>query len=291
MALRSGFSSAGGSGERRPPRVFTGSFSHRSRGEGWDIPEGGLRKYRSRWRAAVRRILQRGVFRPFVDSFITSSTVVPRRVRSVRGPYVLVANHTSHLDGPLLATSLPWPQARLLSTGAAADYFFNAWHRRIFVRLMLNAFPIDRDGSKKHSGISRKLLQSGVPILVFPEGTRSKDGVLKPFKPGAAALAQGVGVPVIPAAIVGGHEAMPKGRSWPVSGRPPVRVVYGEPMMSRDGESAVEYTERIREAVAGLYEAHRADVLGVDGGFQPHPGPSVAEAVTEPHINDQENRS
>lgn len=258
--------------ERRPPRVFTGSFSHRSRGEGWDIPEGGLRKYRSRWRAAVRRILQRGLFRPFVQSLITGSTVVARRVRSVRGPYVLVANHTSHLDGPLLATSLPWPQARLLSTGAAADYFFNTWYRRAFVRLVLNAFPIDRDGSKKHSGVSRKLLQSGVPILVFPEGTRAKDGVMKPFKPGAAALAQGVGVPVVPAAIIGGHEAMPKGHSWPKAGRPPVRVVYGEPMMCHDDEDVVVFTERIRAEVARLYAKHHDDVLG----------PSTAQ--------DQENR-
>jgi 1-acyl-sn-glycerol-3-phosphate acyltransferase len=241
-----------------------GSLSAPSRAEGWDIPEGGLKKYRSRWRAAVRFVLQRGVFRMVVRSAITPSTVVHRRVRTVRGPFVLVANHTSHVDAPLLAGGLPWAQAKFLSTGVAADYFFTIWYRRAFVRWLFNAFPIDRDGSRKHSGTSRRLLRSGVPILVFPEGGRQQTGRIGDFKPGAAALAIGVGVPVIPAAMVGGYEAMPKGRSWPKKGRPPVRVVFGEPLLALDGESAVDFTSRIRERVQALYEENYEDVLGAE---------------------------
>ena len=240
------------------------SLSAPSRAEGWDIPEGGLKKYRSRWRAAVRFVLQRGVFRMVVRSAITPSTVVHRRVRTVRGPFVLVANHTSHVDAPLLAGGLPWAQAKFLSTGVAADYFFTIWYRRAFVRWLFNAFPIDRDGSRKHSGTSRRLLRSGVPILVFPEGGRQQTGRIGDFKPGAAALAIGVGVPVIPAAMVGGYEAMPKGRSWPKKGRPPVRVVFGEPLLALDGESAVDFTSRIRERVQALYEENYEDVLGAE---------------------------
>ena len=240
------------------------SLSAPSRAEGWDIPEGGLKKYRSRWRAAVRFVLQRGVFRMVVRSAITPSTVVHRRVRTVRGPFVLVANHTSHVDAPLLAGGLPWAQAKFLSTGVAADYFFTIWYRRAFVRWLFNAFPIDRDGSRKHSGTSRRLLRSGVPILVFPEGGRQHTGRIGDFKPGAAALAIGVGVPVIPAAMVGGYEAMPKGRSWPKKGRPPVRVVFGEPLLALDGESAVDFTSRIRERVQALYEENYEDVLGAE---------------------------
>src|SRR5699024_9486439 len=106
------------------------SLSARSRGEGWDVPEGGLAKYRSRWRAAARFVLQRGIFRLVMHSAITPSSEVHRRVRSVRGPYVLVANHTSHIDAPLLAESLPWSQARYLSTGVASDYLFTHRPRR-----------------------------------------------------------------------------------------------------------------------------------------------------------------
>ena len=252
-------------GSARPARPSArpiGSLSARSRGEGWDVPDGDLVKYRSRWRAAARFVLQRVVFRSVVRSAITPSATVARRVRTVRGPFVLVANHTSHLDAPMIAQGLPWSQARFLSTGVAADYFFTVWYRRWFVRWLFNAFPIDRDGSKRHSGTSRRLLRSGVPILVFPEGGRQKTGRIGTFNPGAAALAIGVGVPVIPAALVGGYEAMPKGRSWPVKGRPPVAVVFGDPMTAQTGESAVEFSSRIRDRVRELYDQHHDEVLG-----------------------------
>ena len=245
----------------RSRRLFD-SLSARSRGEGWEKPTGELAKYRSGGRAALRFVLQRVLFRAVVNSAVTPQVQVHRRVKSIRGPFVLVANHTSHVDGPLLAMSLPWTQARFLSTGVAADYWFDHWHRRLFVRLMMNAFPIDRGGSRKHSGTSRKLLRSGVPILVFPEGGRQQTGTMAEFKPGGAALAIGVGVPVVPAAIIGGYEAMPKGRSWPVPGRPTVRVVFGDPMIALEGESAVEFSTRIHDRVKDLYDEHHDEVLG-----------------------------
>ncbi|WP_193106801.1 lysophospholipid acyltransferase family protein [Brachybacterium sp. FME24] len=246
-------------------RRFMESLSARSRGEGWEKPTGELAKYRSGWRAAARFVLQRVLFRAFVNSVVTPEVKAHRRVKSIRGPFVLVANHTSHVDGPLLAMSLPWNQGRFLCTGAATEYWFEqGWPRRAFVRTMLNAFPIDRGGSRKHSGTSRRLLRSGVPILVFPEGGRQTTGKMADFSPGAAALAIGVGVPVVPAAIIGGYEAMPKGRNWPKKGRPPVRVVFGEPIISDEGESAVDFSGRIRERVKDLYQLHHDEVLGAD---------------------------
>ena len=75
-------------------------------------------------------------------------------------------------------------------------------------------------------------------------------------------LALGVGVPVVPAAIIGGYEAMPKGRSWPVPGRPPVRVVFGEPLLGGVDESAGDFITRIRDSVKDLYDEHHDEVLG-----------------------------
>lgn len=238
------------------------SLSSRQRGEGYDLSDEALAVYRSRWRAGIRRVLQRGPFRLLVTFAVTPRVELNRRVRTIRGPFVLVANHTSHVDGPLLALSLPWTQARLLSTGVAEDYWFHPWYRRVFVRWMLNAFPIDRDGSRRNSGTSRRLLRSGVPILVFPEGGRQQTGVLGRFNPGGAALAASVGVPVVPAAIVGGYEAMPKGRSWPTPGRPPVTVVFGEPLVADPDESVTDFNDRIRAAVLHLYETHHDKILG-----------------------------
>ncbi|MFC0676138.1 lysophospholipid acyltransferase family protein [Brachybacterium hainanense] len=251
--------------QRRPRR----SLSARDRAEGWEDPAGDLGKYSSRWRSRVRFVLQRVLFRGLVRANVTQTVIVHRRVRSVRGPFVMVANHTSHLDAPMLAQGLPWAQARFLSTGVAADYFFRLWYKRWFVRWMFNAYPIDRDGSRKNAGTSRRLLRAGVPILVFPEGGRQSTGRIEDFKPGAAALASGVGVPVIPAAIIGGYEAMPKGRSWPVKGRPPVGVVFGEPITAEDGESVAEYMQRIRSRVQGLYDENYEKILGT---ATPHAG-------------------
>ena len=246
-------------------RRLLDSLSARSRGEGWDEPEGDLAKYRSRWRSRVRFVLQRIIFRGVVTANLRPSVVIDRRVRTVRGPYVVVANHSSHIDAPMVAQSLPWGQARFLSTGVGTDYWYTPVYKRIFVRLLFNAFFIDRDGSKKNSGTSRRLLRSGVPILVFPEGGRQRSGTLGRFNPGGAALAIGVGVPVIPAAMIGAHEAMPKGRNWPKPGRPPVRVVFGEPMLAHEGESAVAFTDRIRDRVQALYSEHHEEILGQDG--------------------------
>lgn len=218
--------------------------------------------YRSRWRSRIRRLLQRGVFRSIVGSVVTQTISVHPSVHKVRGAFVLVANHSSHLDAPMLMQGLPIKQARYLSTGVAREYFFEVWYRRIFVRWMFNAFPIDRDGSKKNSGLSRRLLKAGVPILVFPEATRSTTGRMAEFKPGAAALATGVGVPVIPAALIGGHEAMPKGRNWPKPGKPPVGVVFGEPMRPFEGEVVTEFSARVQATVAELYESNYRTVMG-----------------------------
>lgn len=240
------------------------SLSSPLRGEGFDLSDEQIAVYRSRWRSTIRYVLQRWIFRGVVRSAITPSVVVNRRVRTVRGPFVLVANHTSHVDAPLLAQSLPWAQARFLSTGVAADYFFKLWYKRWFVRWLFNAFPIDRDGSRKNAGTSRRLLRSGVPILVFPEASRQTTGRMADFKPGAAALAASTGVPVIPAAIVGGYEAMPKGRNWPVKGRPPVCVVFGEPLLAEPDEVVTDFMARIRAAVKDLYDTHRPRVLGED---------------------------
>ncbi len=231
--------------------------------------------YKSSWRSLVRAVLQRGIFRALVSSAVTQKRVVHPDVAKVRGAFLVVANHSSHLDAPMLMQGLPYRQGRFLSTGVAREYFFEVWQRRIFVRWFFNAFPIDRDGSRKHSGISRTLLKAGVPVLVFPEGTRSKTGRMGNFKPGAAALAGSVGAPVIPAALIGAHEAMPKGRNWPKPGRPPVGVVFGEPIYHREGESALALTQRIQESVRELYRERYSEVMGV-----PLPAEFAAPAAT-----------
>ncbi|AFV91004.1 Acyltransferase [Acidipropionibacterium acidipropionici ATCC 4875] len=182
----------------------------------------------------------------------------------VDGAYVITANHSSHLDTPLIFGSLPKRLSRYLSTGAAADYFFTAWWKALTPVLFFNAFPVDRGGkgrSKKgaagrsHRGLAGSLLTDGVPLLIFAEGTRSRTGAMGPFKPGAAALAISRGVPVIPVALVGAFAAMPSDIEGLLpKGRPQVHVVYGHPMSPAPGEIAHEFSERVRRQIMELHD-------------------------------------
>lgn len=204
---------------------------------------------------------QRLLLKPLVWRLATVSVLGREKLSGVSGPFVVVSNHSSHLDAPLIIGSLPRKLARYVAAGAAADYFYDVWWRKGLTSLFFNAFPVDRTGLRGRRGLATSLLDDGVPLLLFPEGTRSRTGEMGSFKPGAAALCISRDVPCLPLAIVGATEAMPRGKSWPDPGRPPVHVVYGEPMRPEDGESATQFSERIEKEVRGLYDygtAYRA---------------------------------
>ncbi|WP_378146015.1 lysophospholipid acyltransferase family protein [Cnuibacter sp. UC19_7] len=215
--------------------------------------------------AGFRFVAQRMLLKPVVWS-ITDVTVVGREnLKGFNGAFVVVANHSSHLDAPLIMGSLPQRLARYLAAGAAADYFFDVWWRRGLTALFFNAFPIDRTGTAERKGVSKKLLGRGVPLLVFPEGTRSKTGEMGDFKPGAAGLSMLCDVPIIPIALVGASDAMPRGRNWPKPGRPPVTVVLGAPMSAAPGENAEQFSARIAQEVRRLHASRSSDGdLGYD---------------------------
>ena len=219
-------------------------------------------RYNSPSFAAARFVVQRGLLKPLIWS-LTRVTVIGReKLKDVAGGFVVVANHSSHLDAPLIVGSLPRRLARYLATGAAADYFFAVWWRRGLTALFFNAFPVKRMESKAKSISARSLLSRGIPILIFPEGTRSKDGELGTFKPGAAALASALDVPCIPMALIGAHVAHPRGANWPRRGRYPVGVVFGEPLRARVGETPGEFAERTKQEILRLRDLHSASILG-----------------------------
>ncbi|MCU1406913.1 MAG: 1-acyl-sn-glycerol-3-phosphate acyltransferase [Glaciihabitans sp.] len=219
-------------------------------------------RFNSPLQAAARFVAQRGLLRPLIWSLVRVTIIDVDRVKNVKGGFIVVANHSSHLDTPLIMGSLPRKMARYLAAGAAADYFFDVWWRRGLTALFFNAFPVRRVGSSKHSVSARSLLLRGIPLLIFPEGTRSKDGQFGPFKPGAAALATACDVPVIPMALIGVHIAHPRGTNWPRRGRLPVGVVFGEPMVASPGETSLQFAGRISDAISRLRDQHAASILG-----------------------------
>jgi 1-acyl-sn-glycerol-3-phosphate acyltransferase len=98
------------------------------------------------------------------------------------------------------------------------------------------------------------LLNEGVPLLIFPEGTRSRTGAMARFTPGAAALSISRNVPVLPIALVGAYAAMPYGATVPVPGRPHVHIVFGRPLRAAPGEIAHQFSERLNRYVVEMHD-------------------------------------
>jgi 1-acyl-sn-glycerol-3-phosphate acyltransferase/long-chain acyl-CoA synthetase len=145
-------------------------------------------------------------------------------------PFLLCSNHSSHLDSVVLmvAAGRSFDSFRLL---AAADYFDPLSATGRVTRVVLNIIPIDR--ASKHSAKLRHTLlecrelvrTQQVRLIGFPEGTRSTNGELLPFKRGAAFLALALALPVVPAYIDGARRSLPKG-SW-IPRPTPIRVQFG----------------------------------------------------------------
>ena len=125
------------------------------------------------------------------------------------GPVLLVANHQSHLDPVLVGIACP----REVRPLARHSLFF--WPLSWLIR-SLGAVPIDRErGGLGGIKAMLKLLGAGEVVLVFPEGTRTKDGHLQPLMPGFCALARRSGATVVPVAIDGAFAALPRGSRFP----------------------------------------------------------------------------
>jgi 1-acyl-sn-glycerol-3-phosphate acyltransferase len=141
-----------------------------------------------------------------------------------RGPVLLVANHSSFLDPPLVGGVAP----RQLSFMAKAELFRVPLLGALIGRL--NARPVRREGAD--AGALRtalRILQDGGVLLMFPEGTRGAEGVLREPKPGAAMLAVLSGAPVVPVFITGSGRAWPRGQALPKPAK--VVVTFGAPMV------------------------------------------------------------
>jgi 1-acyl-sn-glycerol-3-phosphate acyltransferase len=164
------------------------------------------------------------------------------------GPVLLVANHASVLDPPLVGAACP----RRLSFLAKAELFdvplLGALIRR------LGARPLRREGPD--AGALRtalRVLREGGALLVFPEGTRSADGVLGPAKPGAGMLAVLGQAPVVPVYVSGSAQAWPRGRKLPR--RTSITVTFGPPLAIGAGGGARrkdDYEAASRDMMAAI---------------------------------------
>jgi 1-acyl-sn-glycerol-3-phosphate acyltransferase len=180
------------------------------------------------------------------------------RLDVLEGPAIFAANHHSHLDTPLLLTSIPEPWRHKLIVGAAADYFFATRMTSVLSSLVIGAVPIERSKvSRRSADQAAQLVDEGWSLLLFPEGGRSPDGWGQPFRGGAAYLAQKTGRPVVPIHLEGTGRILRKGRSLP---RPSTTsVTFGRPLRPRDDENATRFAARLEAEVAALSDEASTD--------------------------------
>jgi 1-acyl-sn-glycerol-3-phosphate acyltransferase len=190
------------------------------------------------WRPAVR-----GLARLYLGLRLEGTEHIP-----ASGPLVIVANHQTYADPVLVTIPIRRP------------IYYMAWSRLFDIPGLswmirrLRAFPVEieaRDPRATREAV--RLLQAGEAVMIFPEGSRSLDGRIGRFKPGAFRLAVSVGAPVLPVTIEGGHAAWPPGRWLPRPGR--MTITY-HPLVRPDDageprDRARDLADRTRAAIAG----------------------------------------
>ena len=204
---------------------------------------GGRRAF---WLVAPRYV--RGTARAFgIHRELRGWEELPEDLRDGTRPAIFIGNHASLFDPPLMISTLPCRPV-FMAKRELAWVPFLGW-----VIWLAGFIFIDRG----HRGAARRSLKqaatrirAGQSIVAFPEGTRSRDGHLLPFKKGPFLLALEAGVPLVPFAIHGGAEILPKG-TWRVQGGPYL-IRVGAPLEAVDFANPEALRKAADEAVRGL---------------------------------------
>jgi 1-acyl-sn-glycerol-3-phosphate acyltransferase len=211
------------------------------------------------WIAGLaREAFMRFVLSPAMDFYTRRRATGKEKLASLRGPVILVANHASHIDTPVILSALPRKLRKRTAVAAAADYFYRNRLVASLVSLVFNTVPIERRGGglgKRGSSHLDRLLDQGWNLLLYPEGTRARGGSPGRVRRGAAVLAAAHNLTVVPIRVTGTREAMPPGRFWPkrlnrgmLSQRHPIEISFGEPITPNgDTTAMIEHVQRFFE--------------------------------------------
>ncbi|MBW8746248.1 MAG: AMP-binding protein [Acidobacteria bacterium] len=213
---------------------------------------------------AVRIAFIELVMRP-----LTWLLAAPRVVREAElppGPVLVIANHVTAYDGALILYALPARLRQRVAIAMSAEVLLDLRRGKNqqstlrnllapvgywLVTALFNVFPLPRlRGFRKSFAHAGEAMDRGYSVLIFPEGARSPDGELQPFRPGIGLLAQQSRVPVVPVALIGLGE-MRRGKTrWFRSGKLEVHV--GEPVFIEEGAEPAELTAKLEASVRQL---------------------------------------
>ena len=178
-------------------------------------------------------------------------TVVGREHLPDAGPFVMAANHNSHLDALCLSAALPARLRHEAFPVAAGDTFFDTPAHAAVAAFFLNAVPLWRKKAGRHAlaDLREKLVDQACVLLLFPEGTRSRDGTMGRCKAGLGMLVCGTDIPVVPCGLRGTFAALPPGATRPKFG--PLSLRIGAPLTFADAADGRAGWDRVAEEVGG----------------------------------------
>lgn len=218
------------------------------------------------------------------------------------GPAIVVANHQSHADTAALLASIPPAHRPVMA--AAADYWFAKPWRRAVMGSIVAALPVQRTEKGSYAALreaAAPVLASGGIVVVFPEGTRSTDGVVGEFHAGAVRLADDLDVPLVPVALLGTAQVLPKnGRLTSGAGEVRFGTAFDSQGLAADPQTADVASARLRDVVVALRNAgpvepivspvwrRVARVVDSPGGLAVAFGWGFAEALSWPVIAEME---
>jgi 1-acyl-sn-glycerol-3-phosphate acyltransferase len=211
--------------------------------------------------------------------FFTGADVIGRQNLPARGPAIIAANHTSHVDTLLLLTIFPTRLMERLRPVAAADYFLRGPVIGWFSRNLVGIVPVDR-ASHGHEDVlapARAALEAGDIVIIFPEGTRGPaNDELGPLKAGVARLSAAFPqAPVIPVWLEGAGRVLPKGAFLPAPMN--CTVLVGEPIAWRGDK--LDFLEDLRASLEQLRKSAPHQRWMAEA---PQPPPTGGAASTEP---------
>ncbi len=203
---------------------------------------------------SISRTCLKGLFKVFYshEVYIPEGEIYP-------GGAIIAANHASFLDPPLIAISWPEPIHFL-----ARKTLFDVPLLKPLITA-LNAHPLSSQNDTSSLKLACRLLDEGKKILVFPEGTRTPDGALLPFKQGIGMLARKSQAAIIPAYIKGSFKAWPKTKKYPTLFAAKTSVSFGKPILLSDFDEEdpkalqLKISHRLSEEIANLRSRSSVD--------------------------------
>ncbi|HVP42613.1 MAG TPA: AMP-binding protein [Terriglobales bacterium] len=174
-----------------------------------------------------------------------------------RGPYIISPNHQSYIDAPVLVSLVPWSIYRDLFFVGTSEIFGSGLLRRLARTIKL--IPVDPDSNLVPAMRAGAFgLRRGKILVLFPEGERSIDGTPRTFKKGAAILSIHLNVPIVPVAVEGFFDVMPRGNGF--QGFHRLRIAIGDPIHPpslgpHDENAYAQLTQRLKARVMEMWTA------------------------------------